>query len=422
MTALLALSLLAAACSSDKKTTTSSSSSGQGNSSGGGALATTAGFDGTTIKLGVITPQTGPVKLIGDPLTNGNRVWFDYVNKELGGIAGKYKVELEVVDSAYDATKGVQQYNAIKGDVVMFAQILGTPVVNAVLSQLKRDGLAGQPATLDSLWVREPNLVPIGTPYQIQAINSMSWYLGEPGNKDKKVCTAIQDDPYGKAGQSGIDFAAKEMGFTVATTAKFGATDTSFTAQVSQLKTAGCEVIFLVATPTTTGGLLGAAAAGGYAPQWIGQSPTFIGILTKSPLVDYLEKNYVVASEGVTWGDESVPGMKDLVARQKKYAADQAPDYYFVFGYNEARAVTQVLEKAVALGDLSHDGILKAITSLDKLTFDGLTGDYGYGPVTDRNPPRVNTIFKVDRNAPGGLAVLKAGIESDAAKKFTFAG
>ena len=35
------------------------------------------GFDGTTIRLGVVTPQTGPVQIIGNPLTNGNRVYFD---------------------------------------------------------------------------------------------------------------------------------------------------------------------------------------------------------------------------------------------------------------------------------------------------------------------------------------------------------
>ncbi|MGH3100713.1 MAG: ABC transporter substrate-binding protein, partial [Thermoleophilia bacterium] len=48
------------------------------------------GFDGKTIKLGVLTPLSGPVAVIGQPLTAGNQVYFDYVNSK-GGIAGKYK-------------------------------------------------------------------------------------------------------------------------------------------------------------------------------------------------------------------------------------------------------------------------------------------------------------------------------------------
>ena len=58
------------------------------------------GFDGTTIKLGVLTPLTGPVAVIGEPLTAGNEVYFESVNKK-GGIAGKYKVELEQADTQY---------------------------------------------------------------------------------------------------------------------------------------------------------------------------------------------------------------------------------------------------------------------------------------------------------------------------------
>ncbi|MGI8661977.1 MAG: ABC transporter substrate-binding protein [Acidimicrobiales bacterium] len=413
--ALLAVGTLAAACSSDSKTSTSSS--------GSKSLVSVPGFDGTTIKVGVVTPQTGTVKIIGDPLTAGNKAYWDYINSK-GGIAGKYKIEPVVVDSAYDATQGVQQYNAIKDQVVMFGQILGTPVVKAVLEQLKADNIVGAPATLDSFWVREQNLLPIGAPYQIQAINGIDWYTSDGGGKDKKLCSLVADDPYGSAGQAGVDFAVKELGLTLTDSAKFTASTASAaldpTAKISQLQGSGCEAIWLTSTPTDTGKILGAAAAAKWNPQWLGQSPSYIGALTTSPLAPYLQANYLVVSEGVTWGDTSVPGMKDLLDRVAQFAPSQAPDYYFVFGYNEGRSVADLLEKAVALGDLSHDGIVNAMNSIDKLSFDGLSGDYGYGKPSDRNPPRVNSVFEVDPAAPGGLKVKKANIASDAAKKFTF--
>jgi ABC-type branched-subunit amino acid transport system substrate-binding protein len=46
------------------------------------------GFDGTTIKLGVLTALTGPGTRNADPVRNGTRVYFDHVNEDLGGVAG----------------------------------------------------------------------------------------------------------------------------------------------------------------------------------------------------------------------------------------------------------------------------------------------------------------------------------------------
>jgi ABC-type branched-subunit amino acid transport system substrate-binding protein len=421
---LFALTLVAAACGRDDD---------DGDDAGGPA--TTAaeggeeeptepqpgpGFDGTTIKLGVVTPQTGPVQIIGNPLTNGNNVYWQYVNEELGGVAGKYQVELVVVDSKYDPNTGVQQYNAIKNDVVMFNQLLGTPIVSALLEQLARDNIVAQPASLDAFWVREANLLPIGAPYQIQFINAASWYLDEGGGEGQTICFAGHDDPYGEAGLEGLQFASEELGFEIAVEARFKATDTDFTAPVQQLQSANCQAVFLTATPTTAGGVMGKAAQSGFAPKWIGQSPTYIGAFLQSPLLPYLQANYLLAAEGTEWGDESVEGMAQMIEHQTAYAPDQAPDIYFTFGYAEAWAVHQLLEKAVELGDLSRDGIVNAMNELEQLEFGELFGTYPYGAPEDRDPPRRSTIFSVDPAAPGGLRAMEKGIESDAAKAYEF--
>ena len=41
----------------------------------------------------------------------------------------------------------MQVYNKIKGDVVMFAQLLGTPVTKAILPLLKTDNIVASPAS-----------------------------------------------------------------------------------------------------------------------------------------------------------------------------------------------------------------------------------------------------------------------------------
>jgi ABC-type branched-subunit amino acid transport system substrate-binding protein len=377
------------------------------------------GFDGKTIKLGVLTPLSGPVAVIGLPLTAGNQVYFDYVNSQ-GGIAGKYKVELVQEDTQYSPPKTVQQYNKIKGDVVAFTQVLGTAPTLAVLPQLRQDGMIAAPASLDALWVREENLMPVGGPYQIQAINALDYYVNEADGKGKNVCSFIQDDAYGEAGQSGVDFAAEKLGFKVADTQKFKVGDKDVTGQVQRLQRSKCDAVFLVATPTDAGTIWGTAAKLGFAPRWIGQSPTWIDELGASPLAEYLQKTTWITAEGTEWGDEEVEGMTALVDRVKQFKPDQDPDYYFSFGYLQGQAMTALLEKAVELGDLSHEGLMKASQELGAVSFDGLSGDYTYGPAESRNPPRTTTIYEVDPDKPFGLGTLKYQYESDAAKDFEF--
>jgi ABC-type branched-subunit amino acid transport system substrate-binding protein len=385
-----------------------------------GAPATTAGFDGKTIKLGVLTPLTGTVAVIGQPLTAGNKVYFDALNAG-GGIAGKYKVELVQEDTQYKTDVAVQKYNKIKGDVVAFTQVLGTAPTLAVLPQLKTDKILAAPASLDALWVREENLLPVGAPYQVQAINAMEYYFTDGGGaKTDTVCTMIQDDVYGEAGQAGIDFAAEKYGFTVANTQKFKVGTENYAGQIGALAGAKCQMVFLVATPSDAAKIWGTAAQARFAPQWFGQSPSYTGALAKSAVAPYMQQSVLIVAEGTEWGDESVPGMKEMVAAATKYAPDQAPDYYFAFGYNQARAMTAVLEKAVELGDLSRDGILKASNELGTVKFDGLTGDYKYGPADTRNPPRSSTVFAVDPTKPFGLKTVKYNFTSDAAKEIEF--
>jgi hypothetical protein len=54
------------------------------------------------------------------------------------------------------------------------------------------------------------------------------------------------------------------------------------------------------------------------------------------------------------------------------------------------------------------------------VSFDGLTGDYTYGPAADRDPPRQTTIFSVDPARPFGLKKQAYLYESAIAKEFAF--
>lgn len=394
------------------------SSNGSSTKGKSGAPATTTGFDGKTITVGAISPQTGLAQIIGKPLTDGNRVYFDALNAS-GGVAGKYKVNLEVRDSQYNSNVAQQNYADLRDKVVMLAQVLGTDITNALLTPMRQDKMVASPATLDAEWVRDANLLPIAGPYQIEAINGISYWVNEGGGKGKTLCMIRSDDKYGDAGQAGVEYASKHLDFKLGKIATFGATSTDLTAQLQQVKS-GCDAVWLVALPTATIPLMGQAASQNVNVQWLGQAPTWVSLLAQGATGAYTSKHFWLAAQGPQWGDTSVPGMKQMLDDIKRFDPKQGPDIYFAFGYAQAYTVGKLLAKAVSLGDLSRDGIQKALNDLGTVDTQGLAGTYTYGPPADRVPPRESTIFAVDAAAPGGLKALKTNFESDTAKAFQF--
>jgi len=379
------------------------------------------GFDGNNIKLGVITPESGLAATVGRPLTNGNRIYWQSKNAK-GGVGGKYPVELSVEDSRYQVEAALQAYDKIKSDVVAFQQVLGTQIVKSILPRLKQEkGFAG-PATLDSIWIKEADLMPVAAPYQVEAANVMDWYQ-KNGGKGKKICAMAQDDEYGAAGLDGLTQSSKTLKFKVSKTVRF-ATTSDVSAQVGELADANCEAVLLVSLPNDTASIITKMIGRNFTPQVLGLGPTWLtGFESDANNGSFYVDHFVWVGEGPAWGDQSVPGMAKMLADVQQFAPDQRPDQYFAFGYAQAWAMDQILERAVKNGDLSKAGIAKASNQVGTLKFDGLVGDYKYGKAAkDRNPPRASTIAKIAVGVPIGLQAIETNVASDAAKKIKLRG
>src|SRR2546422_6884678 len=220
------------------------------------AIKTGIGVEGQTIKLAELTPLTGSVALIGKPLTRGHEVYFQYVNDVLGGVGKnlpkeqRYKVELVTLDTQYLPDIHVQQYNAVKEKVALIAQSLGTPQTKAILQQIRDDKIVTGAASLSADWFKEKYVVANGAPYIAQVANAMQ-YLKDKG-VTPKLGLIYQDDDYGAEGVSGIEYAAKALGFTIVARASYKVSDTEFTAQVNTMKQAGADHVVLTTTPTAT--------------------------------------------------------------------------------------------------------------------------------------------------------------------------
>jgi ABC-type branched-subunit amino acid transport system substrate-binding protein len=364
------------------------------------------GFDGKTIVVANITSKTnaawGPLSRgIGAALESH----FKAINAK-GGIAGKYKIQIEEAETNYDPNIAVQQFNATKDKVVMIASTLGTPVNEVLLPLYEQNKMVASPGSLDAKWISKKNMLPILSSYQVQAINGVSYFLDQAGNKDKTICAVSRQDAYGETGTEGVKFAQEKNGFKLGPIETVPAAQTDMAAVTVRLKNANCAAVYVTTGPAQATALLVQGNQNGFTPRWILMSPTFSDKQVTPATSELYEKFVWMSGDGVEWNDTTAPGMKTLIAELKANGFDNyvaAPDTGLIWGAAQARVVEAVLEEAVKQGDLSRDGILKAANSIPAVDLGGLGASID---MVKRLPAVKNTIFKANGSKQLALEVV----------------
>jgi len=395
-----------------------SSSSG----TSGSVLKTGPGVDVAhkTITLGILSPYSGPVAApIGDPLALGVKVFFDHVNDN-GGING-YKVKFLEEDTQYNPQIEVQKYQQIRNQALMIADSLGTPTTFAIKPLADADHMLVYAASLSSALAREKYLFLVGTPYRLQVENAFEYVVNKLGIKNPATGIIYQNDEYGQDGLTGYKEAIAAYNLHDVGQATYAATDTSFTAQVSQMKAAGAKYVFLTTIPTATAGIIGTAAALGYFPQFILQSPGWANALLGVPVLRPLLAKLWLVAQGATWGDTSVPGMAQMLQDVAKYAPSQQPDGYFEFGYAESYVTYAILKQAMANNDITRDGLYNAFISLKNVSLGGLYPPVTYGTsANQRVPTRDSIVYQIDPTQPNNVRALTPDFTGTAAMASQF--
>lgn len=379
----------------------------------------TNGFDGETIRLGYLTDQSGPLAIVGNPLLAGAQAYWDYVNTELGGIGGRYRVALVTGDTKDSPATTVQEYQRIKSDVVMIAEVLSTPPTQAVLEFLEEDGIIAVPGSLAAQWNNEPNLLPNGTAYEFEMINLADWFVNESGlgDADSVACAVYVNDIYGEQTLRGVEHAAATLGFDLAVTVTISRGDTDFTAQVGAMNDAGCEAVYAITLPSEQNAMLAQANGLGFEPVWLGALPSYINLLAAGN--QDLYTNFYIALDTPSFLDTDVPGMATFLERWDTYGKG-APNTFHLSGYFQSISVHALLEQAVAMGDLSREGIQAALADLGEVELDGLADNYVYGTPENRVPASANRIFVFDPDGGPNLLTEVARIDSPLIDTFDY--
>lgn len=368
------------------------------------------GFDEATgtIKVGALAAITGPIAGIGAALLDGHKVYWEKVNAN-GGVAGIYPIEVVVRDNAYNPETNVIVYNEIKDEVLGFSSAIGTPTTASIYEDAAADNILVAAGSLASQWALTSNVVlnlGAGT-YFAQFANAAYWAMNmaDPAviTADSVVGIIYQADDYGQDCKNGYDFGQENTGFNAGYEATYASADTDFSAQIGGAQAAGVDVLFICALPTALAGMLGTAAAIGYAPAVLGSSPSYNPVLPSAlgggdeaaGLALFSSFPYYGLGAGPTFEDET-PGMAALRSDLETYGADvpaEEINAFYYFGYAQAQTFHEILETAVANGDISRAGLLAAVDLVQDVDLGYGQGLVGYGPTpAERIPTNLDNI------------------------------
>ncbi len=229
--------------------------------------------------------------------------------------------------------------------------------------------------------------------YFAQFANGPYWAQNEGIITDDSVVGIVyQGDDYGQDCKNGYDFGQANTGFNAAYEATYAPTDTDFSAQIGGAAAAGVDVLFVCALPTALATMLGTAAAIEYSPTVFGSSPSYNPVLPAAlgggdeaaGLALFGSFPYYGLGAGPAFEDDT-PGMSQLRADLESHGealgvVDEAVNAFFYFGYTQGQTFHQILEVAVANGDISRAGLLAAVDMVSDVDM-GYGGSLaGYGP------------------------------------------
>ena len=385
-------------------------------------------LDAGTITIGLLSDLTGVFSSLVQPVVDGYEAAVDEINAQ-GGIGG-LMIELEVKDTGYSVETHVQQYTAIRDNVVALGHSVGSPHTVATMEMLVEDNMLAVPLTWYSGWsdpALNQNLIAHGAPYCIEAMNTIGYMLSQSPDA-KTIAIASNAGDFGEDSAEGAKLAAEELGLEVVYDgqAKINAADQATLDEVTTgIVGAKPDIAWVTTSPSAFAGIYGQLVAGGVQPLYSGSFVAWNAafLAPDFPLREAVEKAWVFSLPFAPWGADN-PGTKAAVALLEKAIPDVPKYEYYLEGVAEARLMEQILIKAHESGDMTRAGVLAAAKSLDVVSLGGLWPDQNYSGEPNETVQRKVNIVRpsiADLEAGGsGLELLEADYTSDIAAKYQF--
>ncbi|HLG47389.1 MAG TPA: ABC transporter substrate-binding protein [Reyranella sp.] len=325
-----------------------------------GAFAQQRGVTPTEVTFGMHTDLSGVAATYGVSSSNGVKMRFEEVNAA-GGINGR-KLKVIVEDQGYQVPKAVQACNKLinRDKVFAFVAPLGTPMNNACF---KDQFAAGVPnlfplSAARSMYEPFERLKFYGAASYVDQIRAgINYFVKNKGVKN--VCVMYQDTDFGKEILEGAKEQTEKLGIKITETTAHKPTDSDFTAPITKLREAKCDLIAMGTivkdsiVPYTT-----ARKAGWNDVTFLGSAAVYDLVVGAAPGMDGF---YGMGLTEMPYADSEHPKVKAFVeAYKKKWNID--PNIGAVYGYVAADLTVQGLINAGK--DLTTDSFVKGMEAI----------------------------------------------------------
>ena len=352
------------------------------------------GFEEGLLRLGVLLPLSGQLEGNGQAVLAGHRAYWQYVNEELGGVAG-FEVELVIGDNEYTLEGNDREFSAMQPEVLAISATLGSPIT--------ADLLAGAPSDMPivvgsqvSVWGEHPNaIMNLGlSSYRDQIRAGASWVLEIADLASEDSAILYQEGLYGDDCAAGYEEATTVTALNDVVRVQVPSSETDFADELAEVRDAGAAILFVCLVPETLTSLIGGALAIDYSPLMVVSAQSYdisvpAAIGGEGGAESGLELLFPVHITGAI--ERDAPGSRLYTDNLERADVDPATAGWYVFmGYTQAATMHLILEEAIAGGDATRLGVLAAVDRLGEVDFGFGGGQASFGE--DGAPVRAESL------------------------------
>ncbi|MCM5571019.1 ABC transporter substrate-binding protein [Burkholderiaceae bacterium FT117] len=280
------------------------------------------------IKIGLVTALSGQSAQAGEAITRGLTIAIDEINAK-GGLLGGRKLELVRRDDEANPAKGVIAARELifKEKVAVLFGGLDTPVSLAIVPIANQEKVpfmgpwaAGTPVTKNGA---NPNFA-----FRVSAVDELvnvamleyaqkTFKAGKPG-------MILINNPWGESNEKGLKAALAAKSMSAVGIEKFEANDVDVVPQLSRLRSAGADVLFMVGNVGPSAQVVKSLDRMGWKVPIVSHWGPAGGRFTE--LAGPSAKNVHFVQTYSFFGKQSPVGEKVIAALKAKYPNIKGPD------------------------------------------------------------------------------------------------
>lgn len=330
------------------------------------------------IKIGLVTALSGQSALAGEAITRGMQVAIDEINAK-GGLLGGRKLELVRRDDEANPAKGVVAARELvyREKVAVVFGGLDTPVSMAIVPLMNQEKVpfmgpwaAGTGITQNGA---KPNFA-----FRVSAVDEIvdvgMLAYAQKTFKTAKPGLILVNNPWGESNEKGLKAAMAAKGVTPAGVEKFEANDVDMMPQLTRLKAAGADTLFMVGNVGPSAQVVKSLERMGWKVPIVSHWGPAGGRFTE--LAGAMAKDVHFVQTYSFFGKQSPVGERVIKAMVAKYPNVKGPgDISPAVGVANAYDAMHLTALAIqAAGSTKGDDIRQGFYKIDK--FEGLIKTY----------------------------------------------